>query len=221
MEKQYLDVVKRHTKGERGKRGCDTIAQLFGELVFRSEQTRNEMKDLLGDLFQGAITYGEAGQFLSPMSICRLMAQVTVGDMPPEEAATKKSVADPCCGSGRMLLGVAEIHRHWEFIGQDVDLRCVRMTAINLALRNLYGYVIHGNSLANERRLVYRTGFNLQGLIREVPLGECPAPVHEFTSEPVIAESSTRSPDTASKEPLAPIVDPPTPGLPKQQLRLF
>lgn len=186
MEQQYLAVVKKHAAGERGKRGCDSIAHMFGELVAQSEQTHNDIKDLLGDLFQGAITYGEAGQFLSPESICRMMAQVTIGDLTEEEAAMRKTVCDPCCGSGRMLLAVAEIHRHWEFVGQDVDLRCVRMTAINLALRNLYGYVIWGSSLSNERRLVYRTGFNLQGFIRVTPVDECRDPVRQMESASMV-----------------------------------
>ena len=51
------------------------------------------------------------------------------------------------------------------------------MTAINLALRNLYGQVVLGDSLRNEQRLVYQTGFNGKGFIAEVPLSECPAPV--------------------------------------------
>ena len=53
------------------------------------------------------------------------------------------------------------------------------LTAINLALRNLYGYVIWGDTLANQRRLVYRTGFNLRGIVQEIPLEHCPAPVQD------------------------------------------
>jgi hypothetical protein len=29
-----------------------------------------DRKDILGDLSQGGITYGEAGQFLSPEAVC-------------------------------------------------------------------------------------------------------------------------------------------------------
>jgi len=183
MEEQYLQTVARHTSGRKGERGCDILARAFGELVRQSEETCDEIKDVLGDLFQGAITYGEAGQFLTPPSITRLMARMQTADVPADLDHTPR-VCDPCCGSGRMLLAVAEEHRHWEFVGQDVDLRCVRMTAINLALRNLYGYVIHGNSLANEQRAVYRTGFNGRGFVREIPLAECPPPVQQAASEP-------------------------------------
>ena len=184
MEEQYMAVVKKHSQGKPGRRGCDSIAELFGRAVAAMGETRGEMKDILGDLFQSAITYGENGQFLTPEPVCRLMAKMTVGDVSDEEKREQKTVGDPACGSGRMLLAVAEIQPNWVFVGQDVDLRCVRVTALNLALRNLYGYVIHGNSLADERRLVYRTGFDLVGVIAEVQLGDCPEPVQSIAVQP-------------------------------------
>ena len=101
-------------------------------------------------------------------------------------------------------------------------LRCVRMCAINLALRNLYGYVIQGNSLADERRLVYRTGFDLSGFISEVPLGDCPEPVQMIVAKqtpPIdsfLESASLHEPrldtDIATEEQLS---------QPKSQLRLF
>ena len=90
-----------------------------------------------------------------------------------------------------MLLAVAEQNPHWEFIGQDVDLRCVRMTAINLALRNLYGYVVWGDSLTVESKLVYRTGFNINsGVIREITPEQCPYPVQRIRVEQVTQQPS-------------------------------
>lgn len=121
MEDQYMQTVQRHAAGELRKRGYDSIAQAFARLVTAMEETR---KDILGDLFQGAITYGEAGQFLTPESICEFMASMSLGAA-PTSTTEKKTVADCCCGSGRMLLAAAEIQPGWEFIGQDVDLRSV------------------------------------------------------------------------------------------------
>lgn len=191
MEDEYNAVVSKHSAGNKGSRGCDSLAHMFGELVGQMEETRGEMKDVLGDLFQGAITYGEAGQFLTPEPVARMMAKLTTTDFAPEEGKTP-SVCDPCCGSGRMLMAVAEEHRDWEFVGQDIDLRCVRMTALNLAFRNLYGYVIHGNSLAMEQRCVYRTGFNGRGFVRPIAIEDCPAPVRQSASQaPATAEAST------------------------------
>ena len=80
----------------------------------------------------------------------------------------KGSVFDPCCGSGRLLLAAADICPHAELWGQDIDARCVQMTAINLALRNLRGWVCHGNALSGQQWQVYRTGFNGKGVIADV-----------------------------------------------------
>jgi len=69
MEDLYLQTVAKHTAGKKGKRGCDVIARMFGELVEAMEQdTRDQMKDILGDLFEGGISYGEHGQF---MTLCQ------------------------------------------------------------------------------------------------------------------------------------------------------
>jgi len=168
-------------------------------------------------------------QYLTPESITSVMAAMSANNL--EASTERRRVLDPCCGSGRMLLAVAEQRPHWEFVGQDVDLRCVRMTAINLALRNLYGRVIWGNSLDDDRRLVYRTGFNHRGFVREVSSGEWPAVVQQIAADTETALSSASPPQTTAQPepaPLAPVVDespsgqnasaPPRPG---RQLRFF
>lgn len=67
MEEQYRSTVAKHTAGKQGRRGCDSIAHAFGSLVDAMEKTR---KDILGDMFQGGITYGESGQFMTPEEMC-------------------------------------------------------------------------------------------------------------------------------------------------------
>jgi hypothetical protein len=55
----------------------------------------------------------------------------------------------------------------------DHRLRFAKMTTINLALRNLYGYVLWGNSLVNEVKQGYRTGMNMfGGFVRHMRPGE-------------------------------------------------
>lgn len=67
MEDEYLKTIECHKEGRKGKRGVDTLAKMFGNLVAVTDETR---ADILGDLFQGAITYGERGQFLTPEAVC-------------------------------------------------------------------------------------------------------------------------------------------------------
>lgn len=87
------------------------------------------------------------------------------------------------------------------------------MTAINLALRNLYGHVIWGNSLGVEKRLIYRTGFNLRGFVREVPIQECSGSVQQVVDE---TSAPAADPHADSGQPAAAAQH-----LQKKQLRLF
>ena len=66
-EAEYLAMVERHKSGSRGQRGVDVMGQMFGSLV---EAMQTHDADILGDLYQGAITYGEAGQYFTPESVC-------------------------------------------------------------------------------------------------------------------------------------------------------
>ena len=131
MEDEYLATVRKgYDKGEKGKRGIDDITQVFARLVTLMEDNR----DYLGDLFCGGISFGQRGEFFTPESLTTLMAELTI-----DELARGETVSDPCCGSGRLLLAYAAKKRPEALVGQDIDLRCVRMTTINLGLRNLYG----------------------------------------------------------------------------------
>ena len=170
MEEQYLEIVKRYADGEKGKRAIDTLASMFGELVSLMEDSQ---ADILGDLYMGAITFGEHGQYFTPEVLADTMARI-VGD------GAGKTVSDPCCGSGRMLLSAAKINPNRLFVGQDLDARCVKMTAINLALNGLRGRVVWGNSLTLEQRLVYLTGFNGKGFISVIQ----PDPIPETPPQP-------------------------------------
>jgi len=204
LEEQYMQIVPQDSEGPKGRRAIDSICKLFGKAVAEMEDTRKEVRDVLGDLYSGGITYGEAGQYYTPQAVTDVMAELATHDIAGEdEPHRSRSVLDPCCGSGRMLMSVAKHHPHWEFVGKDVDLRCVRLTAINMGLRNMYGYAIWGDSLQLEDKLVYRTGFNLEGgVIREIPIEACPAPVRNVAAEASTVDSgagsgTTEAPDSS------------------------
>ena len=76
-EEEYLRTIQPYIAGEKGIRDVDKLAQLFARLVTIMEETRS---DILGDIFQGAITRGQAGQFFTPTSICDLMAKLVAAD---------------------------------------------------------------------------------------------------------------------------------------------
>jgi hypothetical protein len=181
-EGEYLAMVERHKAGKHGKRGVDLMGQMFGELVNAMSESE---ADILGDLFQGSITYGEAGQYFTPESVTKLLAQMTIDPDARPENGRPILVNDPCCGTGRMLLEAAAINPHVELVGQDIDGRCAKITAINLGLRGRYGWVLCGNSLSGETKFAYRIGSFFhetpnglrRGVIRDVLPSHTPVPV--------------------------------------------
>lgn len=101
--------------------------------------------DVFGDIFMEYLSFGKNGQFFTPQPICDMMAQMEFS-----QVENGKSVCDPACGSGRTLLAMAKINRELWFFGSDIDLLCVKMTVLNLALNNLRGEIVHGNPLSLE-----------------------------------------------------------------------
>ena len=119
-EAEYLAMVERHKGGKHGQRGIDLMPQMLAELV--EAMTRTDA-DILGDLFQGSVTYGEAGQYFSPASIARLLAEMSVDPDTRPTADTPLLISDCCCGTGRMLLEASNVNPHAELVGQDIDSR--------------------------------------------------------------------------------------------------
>ncbi|MGI4871227.1 MAG: N-6 DNA methylase [Janthinobacterium lividum] len=138
-EAEYLAVSKSYERPE-----LDGIAELLGLVLVQARE--QPFTDLLGEFFTEHVTRGHNGQFFTPDSICSLMARLTAGDEPP----TGKTVYDPACGSGRMVLGFAEDAPRNTFFAGDVDVRCARMTAINFFANKLTGEVAHMNALSLE-----------------------------------------------------------------------
>ena len=104
------------------------------------------LHDALGDLFMEYLSFGKNGQFFTPQPICDMMAIMSF----TEEPKNGQTVCDPACGSGRLLLGAEKRNRELRFYGSDVDLLCVKMTVLNLALNNLRGEIVWGNPLSLE-----------------------------------------------------------------------
>jgi len=182
-EGEYMAMIERHKSGKPGQRGADLMPAMFAELA--NAMTESDA-DILGDLFQGSITYGESGQYLTPEAVTKLMAKLSVDPAArPTDDLPLSIIQDPCCGTGRMLLEASKINPHAELVGQDIDARCAKITAINLGLRRHYGWVVCGNTLSGEIQFAYRIGpfFNespngtRRGVIRDVPPEAAPVPM--------------------------------------------
>lgn len=142
----------------------------FGLLLFKAERTEEQNKLLmglkdtylpmfeqfgescelaasgdepLGDLFMEYLSYGKNGQFFTPMDLCLMMNEMTLG-----EDQEEKSVCDPACGSGRTLIAAGLKNRNLWLYGSDIDHRCVKMTALNMLIHTMRGEVAHMDALS-------------------------------------------------------------------------
>lgn len=131
-------------------------ARAFGELLY---QTATTNADILGAVYEHfGLTSDAFGQFFTPPTVATAMAELQAATLETDNAtpADPLRIADPACGSGRLLLAMGRylvqerIQPPALFVGQDKDPLCARMTAINFALSGLPGYVTHGDSLTGE-----------------------------------------------------------------------
>jgi hypothetical protein len=79
---------------------------------------------------------------------------------------------EPACGGGAMVIALAEAlkdegvnyQHHLHATAVDVDLKCVHMAYIQLALLHVPAVVIHGNSLSLEEHSRWRTPAHVLGV---------------------------------------------------------
>lgn len=116
--------------------------------------------DMLGEAYMDLVKHfaqeegRDGGEFFTPPEIVELMVKI----LEPYEKGT--SVHDPTCGSGGMLVQVAEHLQkvqevpedHWRsirFTGQEINPTVYAMAQMNLAIHDVTGEIRKGDSLSN------------------------------------------------------------------------
>jgi len=125
---------------EKQKEIAFEMFKLFGEIADNHGQG---LYDHWGDFYMGNYSNKHTGQFFTPQAICDLMAQITI--IPSNK---RQTVADPCCGSARMILAAAKVDRNILAYCADIDLTCVKMAIINLAINSIPGFVCWMDSIS-------------------------------------------------------------------------
>lgn len=150
-EEQYARAIK-------NLGGIDVPAQLWGVITMALE--RNPDQDFLGKLYMN-LNLGNhwRGQFFTPYDVCRMMAEMNIGEGIHREIEEKGyiSICDPCVGAGAMLIAAANAMKRVNvnyqtcavLVGQDVDRVVAMMAYIQLSLLGCAGYIIVGDSLLN------------------------------------------------------------------------
>lgn len=148
-EKRYHDIISQYSKSEQ---------QIFPELVaiLVNALEREQEQDFLGEMFM-ALELGShwKGQFFTPYSICKAMAQINTDDAKDRIASRGWiSINDPACGAGATLIAA---RNHMEligvgstqafFVGQDIDRTAAMMCYIQLSLLGCAGYVVIADTL--------------------------------------------------------------------------
>ena len=160
----YLEIVRKY-KNDRpiGEREIDYFCKAFALLQLEMQKTND---DILGQVYmEWNMSNKYRGQFFTPKHVASMMATML---------NPKGRVLDPCCGSGVMLVEAIKVIDNVtidgsSFYGQDIDITCVKMCALNLLFFNVNGYVIWGDSLLLECKKVYETRRSfLGGSIREL-----------------------------------------------------
>ncbi|WP_246858206.1 class I SAM-dependent DNA methyltransferase [Corynebacterium sp. sy017] len=148
-----------------GKSMQDTLSNLIG--IFEDidfSGSRAEGDDLLGDAYEYLMRHfatesGKSkGQFYTPAEVSRVMAKLLEI---PRNAPKSTTVYDPTCGSGSLLIKVAdESPNGLTIYGQEKDNATWALSRMNMILHNNETHTIRqGDTLANPK---FRDGNKLQ-----------------------------------------------------------
>lgn len=140
QERDYMEIIRRYPNDRTvGSREADQFRDAFHAW---QKALKLEYRDYLGEIYEHRVSLGENEQFFTPEPVCEMMVAMTAGTLKDGQRTS-----DPACGSGRTLLALTRKNRLAYFHGIDLDLRCVKMTALNLLCRNVDATVVWGNSL--------------------------------------------------------------------------
>jgi type I restriction-modification system DNA methylase subunit len=163
-EAQYIEIAKKYDKAER-----PVFAELFCALVMALEAA-GRPRDVLGEIFHALELHNRfKGQFFTPQPVADFMAECAAAAELGSFGYV--SMCEPAAGSGVMALAAAHVmdkrgFNHSENLlvhATDVDLKCVHMSYIQLALYGIPAVVTHGNSLTGKRRSRWPTPLYVLG----------------------------------------------------------
>lgn len=172
QEKRYL---KKYTDEERGM-----FETMFKNLVVLTKprvnlwaapdkKTQSGWYDPLGSFYEEVSSDGKKsmmGQFFTPQHIVDMMCMITMGNEPTEKMQRGEpvTVAEPACGSGRMVLAANAHYAGCFACANDLDPMCAKMTAINMCLNGAVGQVTCGDGL-DIKGDSYRFGYTVMPMV--------------------------------------------------------
>ena len=154
-EARYFSVIEPYEK--------DELMGFANALAYiKMNAHHNPYSDLLGRYFTEHITNGRNGQYFTPEGVARLMGSLSLDVSAPPSG---KTVYDPSCGSGRLLLEFARVAPGNIFYGNDLSTTCAKMTALNMMVNGLIGEVACMNTLSVEWYQGWRVNMPSPGVV--------------------------------------------------------
>lgn len=168
-ENEYLRIINKYSNEER-----ELFPQILTSLVEEYEKTEEPI-DILGDIYENLeLTKKGSAQFLTPLEVCKIMANITINKEENEKSIKDKgyiNVSDPACGSGRNLYAAYNelldskiSNKNILLVGDDIDLTCCCMTYIQLSLMGANAIVNHQNTLTMDK---YDTFYTISYLMNK------------------------------------------------------
>ena len=152
----FNDANKLGTGKEMVDRLTNLIA-IFENPALDFSKNRAEGDDILGDAYEylmrhfATLSGKSKGQFYTPAEVSRVIAQI-IG-IREAKASPDTTVYDPTCGSGSLLLKVAdEARTPVTLYGQEKDAATSGLARMNMILHNNpAALVVQGNTLADPK----------------------------------------------------------------------
>ena len=141
FEHLFEDLDLTSTKLGRTEEAKNTlISKVLAHLNKIDFELKNHDRDVLGDAYEYLIAQfasgagKKAGEFYTPQEVSKILAKIVTN-----KKSKLKSVYDPTCGSGSLLLRVAkEVEDVSSFYGQELN-----RTTYNLARMNMIMHDVH------------------------------------------------------------------------------
>jgi len=159
-----IDVADFNDNNKLGS-GKDMVNKLSNLIaIFENPEldfskNRAEGDDILGDAYEYLMRHfatesGKSkGQFYTPAEVSRVMSKV-IG-ISKDNSSSATTVYDPTCGSGSLLLKIADAsEKSISIYGQEMDVATAALARMNMILHNFPTAEIKlGNTLANPLNL--------------------------------------------------------------------
>ena len=163
LEQKYLQTVKQYTKEQ-----AEEFSKLLAFLVMALEE---KYQDFLGEVFM-RLNLGNSsiGQYETPYTVSKFMAEINFSELEISQKIANNhliTLSEPCCGSGGMIIALAETMKEHNFNYQkylyveaiDIDEMSFMMAYIQLTLLGIPAKVIQGDTLTLKFQQVLYTPF--------------------------------------------------------------